>query len=584
MRIRFHVGRSRQHGYALMLALGLIAIALLLLASAARWTANESALTARNNLYNTTVAAAEAATERVLAQMARDFIYQSVNSDLATYRALVPNQSSWPVQFEFSDDAGAAGQTEVRSLGTTVVTNLNSEFAGLYGLATPYRVTSQAQTLDQPFEVQARVTQDFQLARIPIFQFAIFYTMDLEINPGAAMIVTGKVHSNGDIYTAPPASLTYRDAVMSVGRIYNNRHADDPTSGGMTLPIFEGKRVDKVSALTLPIGTNNSPAAVQQILDVPPPAEDADSILGRQRFYNNADLIISNSPSGTITVKSGDWNGYTTLARDAGSGTNASYSFVTNVSFYDYRERKTVRATQLDVAKLRAWMTNTAATGGATLNGLARSTMNHEVNSVYIIDSRLANGTTLPAVRVTNGRLLPNDGLTVATPQPLYVKGHYNLNNNNPTPALTDTSRTEPSALIGDAITILSENWSDGYTSSTTLGSRPAVNTTVNAAFLSGIVQSTHAGNSRYYSGGVENFPRFLENWSGVTVTYNGSMVVMFPSRAATSFWISPGTYYNAPSRKWAFDVNFLDPNKLPPLTPQVRKLVRGQWKTLAPL
>jgi hypothetical protein len=57
---------------------------------------------------------------------------------------------------------------------------------------------------------------------------------------------------------------------------------------------------------------------------------------------------------------------------------------------------------------------------------------------------------------------------------------------------------------------------------------------------------------------------------------------VMFPSKLATSSWVSPGTYYNAPNRQWAFDRNFLDFAKLPPGTPQVRKLIRGQWNVVA--
>ena len=48
---------------------------------------------------------------------------------------------------------------------------------------------------------------------------------------------------------------------------------------------------------------------------------------------------------------------------------------------------------------------------------------------------------------------------------------------------------------------------------------------------MAGIVET--ANND--YSGGVENFPRFLENWSGSTFTYNGSMVVLYLSQ----FWQS---------------------------------------------
>ncbi|MEK7707793.1 MAG: hypothetical protein AAB380_07335, partial [Verrucomicrobiota bacterium] len=108
------------------------------------------------------------------------------------------------------------------------------------------------------------------------------------------------------------------------------------------------------------------------------------------------------------------------------------------------------------------------------------------------------------------------------------------------------------------------------------------VNTTVTAAILAGIVPTTNSGGIKRYSGGVENFPRFLEDWNNKTLTYNGSMVVLFPSRYATNFWISPGNYYNPPTRKWAFDVNLLNWNKLPPATPQVQKLVRGQWRVVA--
>jgi hypothetical protein len=59
-------------------------------------------------------------------------------------------------------------------------------------------------------------------------------------------------------------------------------------------------------------------------------------------------------------------------------------------------------------------------------------------------------------------------------------------------------------------------------------------------------------------------------------------MVVLFESQHGTGFWQQTGNYYNAPTRKWAFDLNFLDYRRLPPGTPQVQKLVRGQWETVA--
>src|SRR5690606_2141787 len=99
--------------------------------------------------------------------------------------------------------------------------------------------------------------------------------------------------------------------------------------------------------------------------------------------------------------------------------------------------------------------------------------------------------------------------------------------------------------LVGDSITILSTAWNDSNANKA-MSHRTASATTVNAAFLAGIVPS----DGTYYSGGVENFPRFLENWSGRVFTYNGSMVVMYYSAIATAPW-GGSDVYNAPNRNW---------------------------------
>ncbi len=181
-------------------------------------------------------------------------------------------------------------------------------------------------------------------------------------------------------------------------------------------------------------------------------------------------------------------------------------------------------------------------------------------------------------VVLTNGTTLPTLGLSVVTPDPVYIVGNYNVSTNG-TPVnlgTFDTSKTRPAAVYADAITILSSAWNPAN-SSAGIGSRTAANDTVNAAFLTGNVPS----NGTYYSGGVENFPRFLENWSGYTFTYNGSMVCMFTSQIATAPWPGTGTVYNPPTRNWAFDLNFNNSLKQPPLTPHVISVNRGAWTFL---
>ena len=76
----------------------------------------------------------------------------------------------------------------------------------------------------------------------------------------------------------------------------------------------------------------------------------------------------------------------------------------------------------------------------------------------------------------------------------------------------------------------------------------------------------------------MENFLRLLENWGGVTLTYNGSIVVLFQSQYASSPWPGTGTVYNPPSRAWGFDNNFSQQGRLPPMTPQVRATIRSNW------
>jgi hypothetical protein len=202
-----------------------------------------------------------------------------------------------------------------------------------------------------------------------------------------------------------------------------------------------------------------------------------------------------------------------------------------------------------------------------------------DVRIIYVNDQRGSSSGYEPGVRLVNGETLLPQGLTVATPLPIYVRGHYN--SPPATRGSLDTTGTLPAALIGDAITILSPNWQDPR-SALALDMRVASDTTVNAAFLAGIVQTT-SGN---YSGGVENFPRFLEDWSGKTFTYSGSMVVMYDSVYATGQWRGTGEdigIYNPPIRNWSFDTNFRDPNKLPPGTPSLKALIRARWAAIKP-
>ena len=68
---------------------------------------------------------------------------------------------------------------------------LISQYQGLRGYAATFRVKADAQDTEAGHDIIGAVQQDLQLAMIPIFQFTIFYSMDLEVNPGATMNIGG---------------------------------------------------------------------------------------------------------------------------------------------------------------------------------------------------------------------------------------------------------------------------------------------------------------------------------------------------------------------------------------------------------
>jgi hypothetical protein len=54
------------------------------------------------------------------------------------------------------------------------------------------------------------------------------------------------------------------------------------------------------------------------------------------------------------------------------------------------------------------------------------------------------------------------------------------------------------------------------------------------------------------YNGGLENYPRFHENWSGVTLIYRGSFVSLNAPQRVDGVWAIDNPYYAPPVRRRA--------------------------------
>jgi hypothetical protein len=409
-------------------------------------------------------------------------------------------------------------------------------------------------TNTQEFFKLTKTGWDFGAVR-PLFEFGVFYGVSLQIGNGQPMTITGPVHVNGNAYIDPDSELVFGQQVTATGGIYFGRSPEDGRPGPYGTVQYLGGRASNVVSLVMNIGTNNTPVNLREILNPSPVGESTNSLMGRHRYFNQADLIITMTSTGATATTGVPFGRNFTLHT---SHVNRFLS--TNETFTDARENKLVHPMNIDIGKLREWvLTNTFRFGG------------RYASSIYMLDQRTMPSNHLAAVRVKNGRRLPPSGLTIATARPLYVWGDYNQNFVGHL-GTTNTASTFPASLAADAITILSPNWLDAR-STEDLTARVASPITVNAALLSGIVENSTTGSG----GGVANFPRLLEAWGGnVTFTYNGAMAVLFASQYAVGPWGGPNVY-DPPVRNWNLDQNFRNPAKLPPLSPLVGVLAPAE-------
>src|SRR5258705_5498676 len=403
--LRFSALSTR--GYVLLIVMVMMAVSLLIVTGLSGYSSANAKMNQRNNDYYMTCGASEAATEKILTAITsdfRDFGDGYVVNRLDTYRKLTPKateSAEWG-SFNFMNLSGVRDRVEIQYTSLPGFNPLGGAYGALRASKDRFRILSNAQWQNSADGVVAAVYQDVELARIPIFQYAVFYNVIMEYTPQPPMALTGPVHCNTNIYMNPAGTLAFNGPVTSAGNIITgpNPAGPFPNLGGST--TYSPPPVSGVSVLSLPIGTNSSPAAVQQVLMVPPAADNPLSSMGQQRYYNKADIIIFVS-NATATAKSGYWNNFATTLSPNDVKT---FVYTTN-KFYNKREAKTIRVIDIDVAALVQYnLTNTAVCPYLTLT---------DIRTLYVADFRTAVVGSESGVRVINGTNLPPQGLTIAT-------------------------------------------------------------------------------------------------------------------------------------------------------------------------
>lgn len=453
-----------------------------------------------------------------------------------------------------------------------------------------------------------------ELQATPTFQFAIFYASDLEVLPGPNMTIGGRVHSNGDIYLGTNGTLSLNtnyfravgdvhrrrknDPTRSEGTVRVRRYVDNPFDSSRPTEWFTLSSRSQLgnAGVTSPSGYdsqfrgydangNGSFADTGDLLPWGPGALHYTREMGTGQYGRGYTLqdaahgvsqavppgfgsisMYESLPNGT----GGDWKYNTTTGRHErttpGTGdskrghyhetadlkilryedgswaafdgedrdiTSAVYPAVRSSELYDARqaEGSSTRVPLLDI-DLQAL----AATGYFPANGI-----------LYAGRYGQGTGTAAGGFQLVNGSQLAGP-LSVVTEDSLYVKGDYN------------TVTKKPAALIADAVNLLSNAWDNSKTRGSTIP--VATPTTYNAAMVTG----NYNTNGSDYNGGLENLPRFHENWRDVRCSIRGSFVNLYESRYATGRWSS--ATYSAPIRDWGYDPDFNDIANLPPGTP----------------
>jgi hypothetical protein len=463
----------------------------------------------------------------------------------------------------------------------------------------------------------AKVRRIFEKRYTSAWNWAILYNDDLELHPNSSLTLNGWVHSNKNIYigtgstdsaVTPVSNLTLTDRITYAGN-YNIGYSPlDPDHSAYT------NVVDAVTPADLPPGkeqnyaplgwdpnsfnitdTNNDNDGYHEMIEKPAtpyvagtPAPTGDPFK-EQRLYNQASIVVEVSATNVVTVYQGsalDGSRSTAMTSQPSGGGSAkravwdavAASVSTNISFQDNREGATVRVVNFDVAN---FMTTYGGDNYKGWNGI-----------IHITDTS-GSASTKRAVRILNGAKVPPGGITVVSNNPVYIQGDFNSGrtgtgtgepgSNDATPNPEDpeagTYKRQPASVMADAITLLSNSWNDANAGlEITNPAKIASNTTVNAALVAGNVPSDGVN----YSGGAQNFVRFLENWTDKSFTYYGSMLGLYASKQALGAWGDTACYLPG-NQKWYFDTQLSidssgNPVSVPGYVSTVAYLQQQRW------
>lgn len=431
----------------------------------------------------------------------------------------------------------------------------NGSVSGMHAKIRKFSITSTG--LSPSKNAQVTLSQMFERALIPITQYGIFSHEDLEMNLSSDLTFLGRVHTNGNLWVQTNATAYFDSYFSSHGKLFHGRKSPGTTYNGDILVknghgIYKSMKEDPSdwldandshwydSSVARWDGRVQDSSHIQSYYELPllNAANDPHKIIEPANGNKNPDSYENDATvkivGGKVFQKIGDtWSNVTTTWETLGIVTS------TADKFYDDRENEWVDVTEFDV-KLMYDL------GLSPTNGI-----------LYFSSS----SGDYPALRIQNASTIGDSvGLTIASENPVYLKGDFNKD------------LKKPASIISDAFTVLSSNFDDTK-STLPKEDRDANSTIINAAVITG----NKPASSTEYTGGVENIIHYLEDWSGDKVTFSGSLINLWTSIQALGSYST--AYFNHPSLVWSYDQMFDYAVTSPPGVPTIELLIRTGWR-----
>src|SRR5690349_1393257 len=168
-----------------------------------------------------------------LAQGAIESAKTLVISEIAAWRTPPASGTAvingTPVGYTITQISPDGGASNIKAWDPSDPAVLRTDPSGIQSIITSYRITATARVQNNTASAHRLV----HAVATPVFQYAVFYNTDLEINPGPSMTLAGRIHTNADLYLGCNNTLTLNtNYVRSAGDIHRQRKDTPGVSTG----------------------------------------------------------------------------------------------------------------------------------------------------------------------------------------------------------------------------------------------------------------------------------------------------------------------------------------------------------------